>query len=68
MVGNGKVTVTGQNRNFYSRKSSDHFGLLPEIFSKLKMKTSVRESSVDLKKILDEDLSKISKTFRKKTL
>ena len=52
----------------FIRRSSDNFELLPEFFSKLKIKTKIRRSSVDLKKIFDEDLPKISKRFEPKIL
>ena len=50
--------ISHQNLS-YIRRFSDHFGLLPEFVLKLKLKTKFRRSSVDLIKILDEDLSKI---------
>ena len=46
------------------RRSSEDFELLPELKKKLKMETKVRRSSVNLKKILIEDLSKIFKRFK----
>ena len=57
------------NRRFYKkifRRSSDNFWTFDKIFLKLKIKKKTRRSSVDLKKISDEDLSKISKRFELK--
>ena len=41
----------------------DHLIKLFKIFLKLKIKTETKRSSIDLKKILNEDLTKISKRF-----
>ena len=56
-------------RRFFTkifRRSSDYFELLPEFFSKQKIKKKTISSSVDLKKILNEDLPKISQGFELK--
>ena len=57
------------NRRFYKkifRRSSDNFWPFDRIFFKLKVKKKTRRSSVDLKKILVEDLPKISKRLELK--